>query len=339
MTKEVVETDVAFGSRTEVKALYSTVNPECSCEPRWSEYAEAEEQDRIIKQLGAASAIVQKFTRPKGGPWETSSLEIQSKMLKIILSKALEEYIGYSVPENGAAEFYPPFRPLFHRFRTILSLLKQEMNSQTRDQISLLIETLKPTFTPMLHRLYNAQGVFFDDLWMAFPPGELVLRQVEGVWEAAHLHEIKMITTPQGRFWHAILHSIEWNGRYFGVLESRASISDSDKPYILEKLSIVPLSRSSKAGHICNELQARATKYIGLCTPYYQARMHAGTKYVLDSESGVVREKPVSEQHSNELPSANRQYSFRERSLSILSRISPLNQTPHRDIQSSTQAK
>ncbi|KAF4534968.1 AAA family protein [Lasiodiplodia theobromae] len=288
-----------FGSKPEVKALYSTSNPECDCAPRWSEHAEAAEEDRMLKKLGAAAAIIQRFKRSREGQWQTSAIEVQSPRLNRVLADVLRDYPDVVVREGEATKFAAPFKPLFHRWGRLLEWRdKEEEGGQTKVELGLLVDALKPTLEPLFSvagDMHRTGEIDFDNMWTVFVPGELMVFRCGSVVKLFRLHDLHIVVPRrEPRFWVLTLQQIEWNGRYFGVVQGKMRIVEADKPLQFDKLSVQPLATQRDEDAIRKRYLAKGNKYLELCSHKCLVKTYKGTKYVLNSELETIREKPLS---------------------------------------------
>lgn len=290
--------DPLFGSLPEVKALYSTSNPECKCAPRWSEHAEAAEEDRVLKKIGATSAIIQRFKRSTEGQWQTSAIEVQSPRLKHVLEDVLKDYPDVVVRPNESTKFNAPFKPFFHRWNQLLQCHEHEEDERVKLEVSLLIETLKPTLNPLFsiaNDMHRTNEINFDHMWTVYPPGHLMVFRSGNAVRLFLLHDLSIFAPRmQPRYWQLTLQQIEWNGRYFGVVQGGIKIEEGEKPLQFDKLSVQPLSMQRDEDAIKTKFLAKGNKYVELCSHKCLTKMYKGTQYVLNSELETIREKPVS---------------------------------------------
>ncbi|EOD42917.1 putative aaa family protein [Neofusicoccum parvum UCRNP2] len=239
--------DPIFGSKPEVKALYSTSNPACDCAPRWSEHAEAAEEDRMLKKVGAASAIIQRFQRSREGQWRTSALEVQSARLnRVLADDVLRDYPDVVVREGEATKFAAPFKPFFHRWAALVRRREEEREGQTKVELGLLVDALKPTLEPLFvtaNDMHRTGEIDFDNMWTVFAPGELMVFRCGSAVRLFRLQDLHMVAPRRDpRFWVLTLQQIEWNGRYFSVVQGKMKIVEADKPLQFDKLSVQPLA-------------------------------------------------------------------------------------------------
>ncbi|OJD38017.1 aaa family protein [Diplodia corticola] len=295
--KDQDKVDPLFGSNPEVKALYSTSNPQCNCAPRWSEHAEAAEEDRMLKKIGAHSAIIQRFKRSKEGQWQTSAIEVQSPRLNHVLEDVLRDYPDVVIRPNEATKFSAPFKPFFHRWHQLLQRHERQEDEQTKMEVSLLINALKPTLDPLFsiaNDMRRTNDVDFDHLWTLYPPGDLVVFRCGNAVTIFRLHDLSLLTPPNDpRFWVLEVQQIEWNGRYFGVVQGRMKIVEA-KTLQFDKLSIQPLSTQRDQDVIKRRFLSKGNQYVSLCSQKCLTKTYKGTKYVLNSKLETVREKPLS---------------------------------------------
>lgn len=266
----------------------------------------------MLKKLGATAAIIQRFKRSREGRWQTSAVEVQSPRLNRVLADVLRDYPDVVVREGEATKFAAPFKPLFHRWGRLLERREreEEEGGQTGVELGLLVEALRPTLEPLFvvgNEMHRTGEIDFDNMWTVFAPGELMVFRCGSAVRLFRLHDLHLVVPRrEPRFWALTLQQIEWNGRYFGVVQGKMRIVEADKPLQFDKLSVQPLATQRDQDAIRKRYLAKGNKYLELCSHKCLVKAYKGTKYVLNSELETIREKPVSQVYHHSLGSTDR---------------------------------
>lgn len=264
------------GSKCEVKFLYnhSSVSGPGSI---WSENADLILEEDRLKALAAPYAIVHRFSKSKrkNRAWETHSIEIQSNKLKAFLDTIFEDDRDWD-PYAEPYTFRPPFREVFHRWETLKLKYAQQPDESVRDEVKMLIDIILPFMTPhrtALEEIERTETISFSQLWLIFPPGELVVTLIEGNMCVCRLRELaigpKHLTLTMEQF--------DWNGRYCGFKDIQVELFAYSELKPVSKLRPYPLRFASNK-EIQTKLLARGRQFAALRG--FHVRKCVGEKYV-----------------------------------------------------------
>jgi hypothetical protein len=266
------------GSKREVKFLYNHYSASGSGSI-WSENADLILEKDRLKALAAPYAIVHRFSKSKGkkhGAWETHSIEVQGNRLKDFLNTIFEDYHGWN-SDTEPYTFRPPFQKFFHRWETLKLKYAQEPDESVRDEIKMLIDILLPFMTPQrtaLEEIERTETISFSQLWLIFPPGELVVTHIKGNMCVCRFHELDV----REEYLTLTMEQIDWNGRCCGFKYTEASLSKYSELKPVSKLRIYPLRFASNKNEIQTKLLARGRQFAALRG--FHVMKCVGEKYV-----------------------------------------------------------
>lgn len=266
------------GSKCEVKFLYNH-SSDSGPGSIWSEKADLILEKDRLKALVAPYAIVHRLSKSKGktnGAWETHSIEIQSNRLKAFLDTIFEDYRGWN-SDTEPYTFRPPFWKFFHRWETLKLGYAQQPDKSARDEVKMLIDILLPFMTPQrtaLEEIERTEAISFSQLWLIFPPGELVVTPIKGNMCVCRLCELDTA----GKYLTLTMEQIDWNGRYCGFKYTQANLLDYSELKPVSKLRTYPLRFASNKKEIQTKLLARGRQFAALRG--FHVRKCVGGKYV-----------------------------------------------------------
>jgi hypothetical protein len=269
------------GSKCEVKFLYNHSSISRGPGSIWSENADLILEEDRLKALAAPYAIVHRFSKSKGRKkngalaWETHSIEIQSNKLKAFLDTIFEDYRDWD-PDTEPYTFRPPFREVFHRWEALKLKYAQQPDESVRDEVKMLIDIFLPFMTPhrtALEEIERTETISFSQLWLIFPPGELVVALIEGNMCVCRLRKLaigqKDLTLTMEQF--------DWNGRYCGFKDTLVELFAYPELKPMSKLRPYPLRFASNK-EIQTKLLARGRQFAALRG--FHVRKCVGEKYV-----------------------------------------------------------
>jgi len=271
-----------------------------------------------------AYPIIQRFSKaetPEGEvSWATHSIEIQSPRLKAIFDKVFTGYPEW-YPDAAPYTFFPPFKPLVHRWEVILQAFAEaeaEADSDTtataggdgsgsgkqqliKEEIAHLRQVIEPLLSNHLSAMNKAREtlvVSFESLWLFLAPGSIMLSSEQG--SPCALRLLRVDFTPhdtynnQPGYWSLTLGQYDWNGSYCGLRRVDKTIMEYKEDTLVTKHEVFPLEYAPGREKIEQELLARGVKWAALRGMH--VKNVTGKKYVWVNIGGCMREiaKPVS---------------------------------------------
>jgi hypothetical protein len=184
--------------------------------------------------------------------------------------------------------FYPPFHQFFHRWRKLKLEYAAEPGEDVRGEAKIMIDILLPFMTPhnvAREDIERTKLVSFEDLWLLFPPDELVVLTSGDAVSACKVrgYDISKATNNQSANTTVKLEQIDWNGRYCGFQDSKITLESYSGPKHVTELEVYPLRLAPNKEHVEQQLLVRGQKFAGLRG--FQVKRCVGHKYVSRYES------------------------------------------------------
>ncbi|KAJ8126187.1 hypothetical protein O1611_g7452 [Lasiodiplodia mahajangana] len=225
------------GPSYSVKNLYNHASSRGSEAFQWSEFEDVAAEERRVKDLTKAFAIIHKFSpTEKDGvkTWVTHSIEVQSPKLKQALDRIFADYTSW-YSDTSPYVAYPPFKPYVHRWDRILEST-EPIEGKPDDALCILRRELEPLLKLQLSAMKKVKtsGVIsFDMLWLIFAPDTLVASQENGNTCIYRLLSAKLVPRSWSKPEHWLLEQaqMEWNGSCCGIksVEMRINKSREDQ--------------------------------------------------------------------------------------------------------------
>jgi len=307
-----------------IRALYNHSTDRNPRNAKWSEFQDLILEEKHLKERGMAYPIIQRFSKaetPEGEvSWATHSIEIQSPRLKAIFDKVFTGYPEW-YPDAAPYTFFPPFKPLVHRWEVILQAFAEaeaEADSDTtataggdgsgsgkqqliKEEIAHLRQVIEPLLSNHLSAMNKAREtlvVSFESLWLFLAPGSIMLSSEQG--SPCALRLLRVDFTPhdtynnQPGYWSLTLGQYDWNGSYCGLRRVDKTIMEYKEDTLVTKHEVFPLEYAPGREKIEQELLARGVKWAALRGMH--VKNVTGKKYVWVNIGGCMREiaKPVS---------------------------------------------
>lgn len=283
----------ALGQISKVHCLYGiTTGSEKHPRLRWSDHETPREEEQSLMKNARNSAIIHRkipLEYPTNGQsWESHSLEIQSPHLRRVLKKVLAGYPDLSL-DAPTLEFKPHYHAFVHRWQQ-LKAEKQHHEGALSAEIDLLMKELDPVIADARDALEksNDTGLLaWKNLWLIFPPGELVLAKddLTTLYRLVYIElwdedDVMRNVTP---YWNMELQQVDWNGRDFGYSNFHFRYQWYKGEHPVMKLEYCPL-RLWPPGNVdaTRILVERGKKFESLRGSHYKA--YNGKKYTLDWE-------------------------------------------------------
>jgi hypothetical protein len=254
-----------LGWKCEIKELYSSTASACSCCTAWEDEKPFREDDKKSERDRERNefALVRK-QQPHGahGGWHTYSIEINSPLIR---ARLVDIFDNYPAVDTNTIElsFRPPFLPFVHRWDRFLQLIDEEEPSATKDHLQLLQNLVKPEIEnsiAILQHIESTGRISHDNLQLAFVPGKIVIRDMEGTLTAGVLHS----SSYKKDAFSASVRVLDWNGETFGVRECSWKLSKYKGSPELASLSLSPLDAHTDKEAIRNRLIERGKRFRNL---------------------------------------------------------------------------
>ena len=259
---------VQLGTQCEAKLLYEGPR-QCKCCTNWVDetpewYVQSKEAKNLTRDFHGRSALLLRKRRGHPGeePFVLESIDIQSPMIKKVLSNILASYPGINV-NSKILTFSAPFQPLFHFWEDVLRAASDEPNTETRSHLKILVDGLQPIFEDHLSQLEECrktQVVSFPMLWSIFKPGDLVYTQL---FKEECVMRLKNSYMSYPEYFLSCEY-LDWDGKDFHYIEHQIYLRCFDGTVPFKDLAAVPLSMHPERLVIRDRLSERGRKFEGL---------------------------------------------------------------------------
>ncbi|KAK7422557.1 hypothetical protein QQX98_001580 [Neonectria punicea] len=162
-------------------------------------------EERHAKQLGQSHAIIHRFSRHKlahgRAAWTTHSVEIQSPLLRNALDTLFHDYPHWA-PDDSPNTFYPPYKPLLHRWQQWTDMFKAEPDKRVKMEMHMFRRELEPRLKSDLSALREAKAtgvISFEMIWTIYAPGELAMHETWGNTCVSKILATRLVKPPKRR--------------------------------------------------------------------------------------------------------------------------------------------
>ncbi|KAM5349424.1 hypothetical protein ACJ41O_005929 [Fusarium nematophilum] len=291
-----------IGSKCEIMTFYNHSSDPCDRFPKWSEFEDLVAEERRIRELGKAFAVIHrrsKVEREFGETWMTHSIEAQSPRLQKLLDAVFQDYPSW-YPDATPYAVGPPFKPYVHRWSSIQEL-GEGLDEKTADEVQLLRGALEPLISSHLADLSRARSkgtISFESLWLILSPGCLMVSCEKGYTCLSKLVTVEFMQgqKPGDSCWILKSLRVNWNGSHCGLERQVAIIQEFVDSIQVTKLATYPLEFAPDRKHIEAKLLARGRKFEALRG--FHVKACQGTKYTREYNPVQHRydeaEKPIS---------------------------------------------
>ncbi|KAK4160328.1 member of AAA-ATPase family [Cladorrhinum sp. PSN259] len=259
-----------------IRNLFNHSTSHQSQDAKWSEFQDLILEEKHLKQRGLAYPVIQRFSKNVSGEndeivsWSTHSIEIQSPRLKAMFDQVFEGYPEW-YPDAAPYTFFPPFKPLVHRWESILQAFNAVEDDVTKEDISLFRQVVDPLLTTHLTAIAKARETLVsshESLWYLLAPGSIMVSSERGSICALRL--LNVLYVPANKRcgiparWDLVLGQYDWNGNYCGLRPITKQIEEYKSDTLVTKFDLYPLEFASDKEKIERELFARGQKWAEL---------------------------------------------------------------------------
>lgn len=219
----------------------------------------------------AALVLVRYYNDSSGRIWNRISLEIRSPHLKTALREVIKSYPGIDFKSGKSIMLTDNAAwSLFHYQKELEEFANSSNDDDLKSHMNLLMQYADRIFQKEIAE-YNATvgsehsnpGLEFANLWMAFKPGELLYKKVNGV-DRLFVFD-KMARYSEGKAhdrWWLSTRTVECNGQDVGYVHGGTAIVKYDGYKAFSLLSIFPVRFHNNREGVKKRLLSRGAKYI-----------------------------------------------------------------------------
>ena len=221
---------------------------------------------------------------------QSTQLSIQSPYIKKALQSVINSYPGVDLMSGGSILVFGAPRCIFHYHNELQSYADASDDEKVQRHIRLCLRYMAKTLRQEISAYHNMMesdsmtpGLEFAHLWMAFKPGDLLYRVLDGQDFVGRMLNMKLIKAqniaPDQRTPEQWVIEYEYlidNGEMIGFVTSRALLDQYEGYRPLTELTAYPLKYHLMHEQIRQTLVQRGRSYIslsGVQHKSYQGRM------------------------------------------------------------------
>jgi hypothetical protein len=176
---------------------------------------------------------------------------------------------------------------IFHYRKELQAYGSTLLDNAAIKHLGLLLKYTFNTLRRHLERYYisitfsDAPGLDFEDLWMAFRPGDLLYNMLDHSSRIMRLICMKKSGSSPKAPWKLTVRQINYDGTKLGYQELGWDILPYEGYMSLDQLEIFPLEYHPKRNDIRMALVERGKKFVTLCSSQY--REHHGVAQAITS--------------------------------------------------------
>ncbi|KAI9767230.1 MAG: hypothetical protein M1840_005830 [Geoglossum simile] len=229
----------------------------------------------------AEYALVSTRVYGPDGIYQSTQLEIKSRLIKKALRKVIKFYPGQPV-DTTEVIFNDPPKPLFHYRKELEDYKHTKADDETKKHLDLMFK--------FVDSLIGAQGQRFKDLtkiglisfpliWMLFKPGDTVYTEKDGHPQALMVSQIEPTRNIVGKSWQLTCIGTGYDGLNFGKVIEYIKINQFEDTREVTSLKVYPLKYHPEEHKVRVQLLERGKRFFEL-----RGRQHMsykGTAHVL----------------------------------------------------------
>jgi predicted Zn-dependent protease with MMP-like domain len=216
-----------------------------------------------------------------------TTLEIRSPYIKKAMADVIGDYPGVDIGTSGILKIYGKPHCLFHYRNELYAYAQASDDEDVKEHITYLLRYMRQALRKEItsyetHMEANAEnpGLDFDNLWMAFRPGDLLYHTINGEGQVCRLKSIGIQLDPKrpiryAKYWNVECEIINCDGEDFIYSWDSTSIFTYDGYRSLCDLNIIPLRLHKDQLHIRESLLARGKRFLALLGVHH--RNYRGT--------------------------------------------------------------
>lgn len=218
-------------------------------------------------------------------PVQIHSLVIQSPLLRSVLLRVFKGHPGMNSAEHKLS-FTKPLTPFVHRWESLLQAAEEEKDATTRQHLDLLLDAIKePELNGTIATrdlLIQRDAITFDQLWMIFEPGSIVIAIKDKAECAFEIVKPEARKNKQGCWFVLDAVCTDWDGETYGKGTVSLLIPYFTGAEKISELDVIPMKLHRQKERITRTLLKRGEKFQDL----------AEVKYMLYRGTAIDRSDP-----------------------------------------------
>ncbi|KAI9756265.1 MAG: hypothetical protein M4579_003932 [Chaenotheca gracillima] len=235
----------------------------------------------------AEFALVSTRVYGMDGLYQSTQLEIKSKLVKRALRKVIKFYPGQPVDTAELILNDPP-KPLFHYRKELDDYKHAKADDETKKHLDLLFKFVDSLLKPSVDRFkdYTKRGLIrFPLVWMLFKPGEIVYTEKDGEPVCFMLNQVDAARGLFERSWKLTCIGTQYDGERFGKANDVLKIGQFEGTREITSLNVFPLKWHPDANKVKQRLLERGKRFISLQGTHHMQYKEAGMAHVLTGKT------------------------------------------------------
>lgn len=287
---------VPEGMEAEIKQLYLGKQGVEGSEPEWVDRMpmamsmKASAMTAKERERAKYSILVRMELRPRArftedNPVQIHSLVVQSPLLRKVLLRVFAGHPGLNAAEPKLT-FNKPLAPFVHRWKQLQQAVEGEKDAETKKHLDLMMESIKKlelTGTISARDLcISRDAITFEDLWMIFEPGELVVTVKDKTDCAFKLTRSAIRKNKQGCWFVLECVCTDFDGEIYGKANELVIIPIFWGSEKITELPVIPLALHPNKAKLTEMFLDRSAKFQSL----------AGVKNMLYQGTAIDKSDP-----------------------------------------------
>ncbi|KAI1121089.1 P-loop containing nucleoside triphosphate hydrolase protein [Nemania abortiva] len=219
------------------------------------------------EKRGAASFAIIFYHTFSGPKIDGYSIKIQNEWLRGSLSAIFKHYPDLQLGAPSL-EIPAPFEAFIHRWDRLVAAENKEKNHEGKILLKLLREALSVELEDSFQALQNFQTtgyISFDNLPLAFTPGDIIVHSKNDVLEAGILEKAWIQRSPFSGVFSLKVHVVDWDGNNQGLRQEQWFIDDFKGLQRISELEVFPLEAHEGRSRIQAQLLERGKIFTSIC--------------------------------------------------------------------------
>ena len=222
-----------------------------------------------IRSNEAALVATRRFNEDK--TLESTTLQVKSPHIKRAMREVIQSYPGININSGADVLIFDNPRCFFHYRKELRQFAEACDTPQAKEHSLFCLKYMARVLRQDIHaydRMMESDtlkpGLEFNNLWMAFKPGDYVFSQFNGGRRLSKLISMRVDGVGQTMHWNLELERVDFDGKSFGYKRVTRAIDYYDGYEPLEDLAYFPFQHHSKHQEIREELLSRGKKFVSL---------------------------------------------------------------------------
>ncbi|KAH0552894.1 hypothetical protein GP486_006905 [Trichoglossum hirsutum] len=200
------------------------------------------------------------------GLYQSTQLEVKSRLIKKALRKVIKFYPGQPV-DTSEVVFNDPPKPLFHYRKELDDYKHAKADDETKKHLDLLFKFVDSLIGAQVERFKDLTKlglISFPLVWMLFKPGDIVFTEKDGHPQAFMISQIEPTRSFIGKAWQLTCVGTGYDGVNFGKVFEFLKINQFEGTREITTLKVYPLKYHPQESKIRHQLLERGKRFLEL---------------------------------------------------------------------------